>query len=300
MRVLETDRPGIGRVAFAGDGRLLLATGVVNDLTVWDWVAGEPVLSIERCASDTQPALSADSQWLACFAPDFRIHRTDRAPPVITPFRGEPGAGDLAGAVAFSPDGKTLVATQYVPHYDRRESGRLLRWATGTWKPLPGFAIWPPFDRLAYDRRGEFLAGIHPERFELRVAVTGGLSGWDRAGGNTGSKLMHLAFAPGGNLVAYGWHSVIKIMDTRSGKPMHVLTDSKRPFRDTAFTADGRRLATVSDDGTIAFWDVQTWSVIQRFDWQVGPLRCVAFSPDGACGVCGTANGKLIVFDVEE
>lgn len=300
MRLIDTGRPGIVRLAFGGDGRLLLATAQDSDLTVWDWLAGEPVLSIPRCSLDTQPALSADSQWLACFAPDFRIHRTDRPrPPFASPSRGEPGAGELAGGVAFSPDGKSLVATQYVHPFQRFVSGRLARWATGTWQPQPGFTFCPPFDRIAFDRGGEFLAGINPVRFELRYARTGGINGPGRPTANVNSRSMHLSFAPGGGLVAFGWHSELHIMDTGPGRVIMILSDSKHPFRDAAFTADGRRLATVSDDGCVVFHDALTWKVSARFDWNAGPLRCLAFSPDGACGICGTVDGKLIIFDVD-
>jgi len=300
MRLIDTGRPGIVRLAFGGDGRLLLATATDHDLTVWDWVAGEAVLSLARCSLDAQPALSADSRFLACFAPDFRVHRTDRQPPLVTPSRGEPGSGELVGGAAFSPDGKSLVATQYAHPFDRYTSGRLVRWSTSNWQPQPGFAIWPPFDRLAFDRGGQYLAGINPVRFELRFAVSGGLNGWAVPGANVRSRQMHLTFAPGGGQVAFGWHTELHIMDVGPGKVVKVISDMKQAFRDVAFTADGRRLATVSDDGTIAFHDMQTWKITQRFDWNSGPLRCLAFSPDGACGVCGTVDGKLIIFDMEE
>lgn len=299
MRLLDTVHSGIVRLAFGGNGRLLLVTSEDNDLTAWDWVAGEPVLSISRCLLVAQAALSADCEWLACFAPDFRVHRTDRQPPVVTPSRGEPGSGNLAGGVAFSPDGRFLVAAQYTPPFERFVSGRLLRWSTANWHPEPGFAIWPPFDRLAFDLGGEFLAGINPVLFELRVAVTGGIIGGKRPSVNIRSRQMHLSFASHGGLVAFGWNTELHIMDTGSGNVVKTLYDPDRPFRDVSFTADGRRFATVSDDGTVKIWDTATWEVQTQYDWQAGPLRCVAFSPDGACGVCGTADGKLIVFDVD-
>ena len=55
----------------------------------------------------------------------------------------------------------------------------------------------------------------------------------------------------------------------------------------------------MADDGAVTFWDPANGRVLERYDWQSGPLRCLAFSPDGTCGVCGTADGKLVFFDVE-
>ena len=43
----------------------------------------------------------------------------------------------------------------------------------------------------------------------------------------------------------------------------------------------------------------QEWQVATAYDWQAGPLTCVAFTADGLAGVCGTTGGQLILFDLE-
>jgi hypothetical protein len=40
--------------------------------------------------------------------------------------------------------------------------------------------------------------------------------------------------------------------------------------------------------------------VVREYDWGCGPLTCLAFTADGLAGVCGTADGRLVQFDVDE
>ena len=96
----------------------------------------------------------------------------------------------------------------------------------------------------------------------------------------------------------------------------------RAPYRDAAFTGSGRHLVTIEQPdrwkrwypragrwrdspGTdptcvLKLWDVRAWQVVREYDWQCGPLTCLAFTADGSAGVCGTASGKLVQFDVDE
>jgi WD40 repeat protein len=74
----------------------------------------------------------------------------------------------------------------------------------------------------------------------------------------------------------------------------------KASFRDGAFAGSGRHLATIDDGGVLKLWDARTWQVARAYDWRCGPLTCLAFTADGTAGVCGTADGRLVQFDVDE
>ena len=66
-----------------------------------------------------------------------------------------------------------------------------------------------------------------------------------------------------------------------------------------AFHPSGRFLATTSNDATVKLYDTSTWRVAQAFDWGVGRLRSIAFSPDGMLAAAGGYKGRIVVWDVD-
>ena len=54
-----------------------------------------------------------------------------------------------------------------------------------------------------------------------------------------------------------------------------------------------------SNDATVKFYDTETWQMTQAFDWGIGRLRSVAFSPDGMLAAAGGDKGKVVVWDVD-
>ena len=66
-----------------------------------------------------------------------------------------------------------------------------------------------------------------------------------------------------------------------------------------AFHPSGRFLAATSNDATVKLYDTATWKRAQSFDWNIGRLRSVAFSPDGMLAAGRGARGKIVVWDVD-
>lgn len=298
MRILESGVCALVRVSFSLDDRLLLALTADGELMLWDWLTGRKVLRLSRCTLAAQTVLSPDARWLAAFAPDFRIHRSDQPTPLISPFQGEPGWGRLVGGVAFAPDGQTLVATQYVHPFERFITGRLLRWSTANWQPLPVFAVWPPFDRIAFDPTGQFLAGINPVLFQLRFAISGGLHAWANPQKDNPGRRTHLAFAPHQPLLVFGWDNEIYLLETQSGKLVADLSSALGRCQDLAFVADSLHLATVDADGSISIHALPEGTRTARLGFHAS-ARSIAGTHDGGLGVTGLADGTLILFDTD-
>ncbi len=75
---------------------------------------------------------------------------------------------------------------------------------------------------------------------------------------------------------------------------------SRHAFTNLAFHPSGRWLAATSTDGTVKLYDVATWALARTFNWKIGRMRSVAFSPDGTVAAAGGDKGQVVVWDFDE
>ena len=67
---------------------------------------------------------------------------------------------------------------------------------------------------------------------------------------------------------------------------------------DVAFRFDGKRLVTVSEDGTARMWDAATGKTLAIFPNRFGRIIHAAFSPDGMRIVTTLADGGALAWRV--
>jgi WD40 repeat protein len=73
----------------------------------------------------------------------------------------------------------------------------------------------------------------------------------------------------------------------------------KLHFTGIAFHPSGRYLAATNNDQTVKLYDTTTWELAKTFTWDIGRMRSIAFSPDGALAAAGSDTGKVVVWDVD-
>jgi eukaryotic-like serine/threonine-protein kinase len=82
-----------------------------------------------------------------------------------------------------------------------------------------------------------------------------------------------------------------RVQDARTGAVLADLTGHKENVPRVAFLPDGRRLATVSFDGSLRLWELPTGRELTAFRFQRQGIYSVTISPDGqtlaACGQDG-------------
>jgi WD40 repeat protein/DNA-binding SARP family transcriptional activator len=106
------------------------------------------------------------------------------------------------------------------------------------------------------------------------------------------------ALAPAGNAAAFGQNDgSITLLSLGSGNVRALGRASGRVVA-LAFDADGKVLATASDDGSVDVWDVPSASLRETFKGHAGAARGVAFSPDGATLYSASSDGSVFLWDV--
>jgi WD40 repeat protein/predicted Ser/Thr protein kinase len=108
------------------------------------------------------------------------------------------------------------------------------------------------------------------------------------------------AFSPNGKYLAVTntknqWQrddvdTSVRLVDLSSKKEVHVLKGHGKGVNCIAFSADGKRLASGSDDRTIKLWDVATGKDLQTVIGHTQSVCMVAFSADGTRLISASKN----------
>ncbi|MCX6926300.1 MAG: serine/threonine protein kinase [Verrucomicrobia bacterium] len=131
---------------------------------------------------------------------------------------------------------------------------------------------------------------------------------WDtRTGTEIGSPIpmligtYGLAFdeATGRRLLVGSRENWMSVLDTETHQPMCPnLTLESSVVRCWAFSPDGLRFATGSDDGTVRVWHLETGEALTPRLRHVGWVESVHFSPDGARLLTSSDDGTAKIWDL--
>lgn len=173
-----------------------------------------------------------------------------------------------ARTLVFSPDGQRLLGgCGAEPHIWDAASGREVLILRG------GGAV--------------FSAAFSPDGTQI---VTGGADAdatiWEVATGRPSDWLMDVGetmsvgFSPDGSMILTGSRNGALRLWERSGFPIGTLSDNGRAITSARFSADGRRILSVSD-GSVVLWDVASLAVIAAETRLGGNLNAI-WDADGA------------------
>jgi WD40 repeat protein len=199
--------------------------------------------------------------------------------------------------VVIAPDGDRLLTVGFTPGGTR----------------LSGFKVTEPGDAIVWSRDVppdfQHAAGFLPdgERFvtvgkEVQVhtfATNEVLAATRYPTYNANQPQV----SPDGRHLGVIGYSCMYLYDLAAlGKPRRIGgTRSCGDFESFAFHPGGTRLAVIHGGPTLVkLYDLATLKLVFKFNWKVGALGCVAFSPDGMLGAVGTQDGRIVLWDVDE
>ncbi len=230
--------------SFTPDGRSLLTQHNDHTVRVWGLTDGAFVArSSVRGEGVVFSSVSDDSHWLftANTAGTVEIHDLEAGKRLGSPVSMWQGVR----VAAFSPDGRRLVAAG--------ADGRVGVWDVNAsaWLPGPGtprYAV----SRIWFSPDGERVLLAAEERgcriWSLQTSEMLDLPLTD-AGTVTSAR-----FSSDGRLVVVGTDNGARVWNARNGQPITPLLRHGAPGAAAALDGNGRRLVTVSREGTACVW----------------------------------------------
>jgi WD40 repeat protein len=297
MRVFEAGS-AVSHLQFLPDSRrLLLALAAPQEamnLEVWSLPGGERVRLRLPKVDPTLWQHAENGPWIAihptrdwCYvAWNGHLYSFDTSDG--TPRRVP--ARILADSVIISPDGERVVAAY---------SGEITTLSSDKPEGTVSRAMVSPKFR--------FLAGFLPGG-ERMVWVEEGIHIGTPGKGNEGEPSTKKCLgnrprisADGRYLALLGYSSMYLHNLSALGKPRQIKSSSNfGDFRSLAFHPDCKTMAMIHGGPTLVkVYDVPTLRLRHKYQWKVGPLNSVAYSPDGLLGAAGSQEGKVVVWDVE-
>ena len=281
------DVDAMGRVVVTPDGRTAITSSSGGKVTFWNVSTGAKTRQIDnQRESATHLAVSPDGHTLAAIGSgrphDGEIRRWEVESGKPLPTLKLPQRDVLYSnyGLRFAPDGLGLAVASgtdlFVPVVNGSNSE-----VRNQYGKTDGGINW-----IEYSPDGWTVAATSGNSLYLWETATGK----DRLKCSNIGYITCFAFSPDGRYLAVGNHgtttrssggkrtrmdadkSAVRILDAFTGKEVHRFSGHTGGLRKLAWTRDGRRLITASDDSTCLVWDTGVFSAAEP----VEPLEAAA------------------------
>lgn len=272
---------GVAGLALSPNGRRLAVVGRDGTVRVWHVATGKEAFSLpKRYPGTGSLAFSPDGGRLAVVG-KAKTTLHDETGVEIQAFAGN---GKQATAVTFSADGQSLAAAG--------ADGIVRIWETASGKEQQQFGTKRTISRIAFMADGR----------HMLIAAHAGILAIARL--DSGSIVTEFGAGPafdmsrdGRQFAHLGEVGTMRVVDPTTGREIFALRKHDGPVTCVAFSPDGARVATGSEDRTVKVWLAGHFELdVQQIPGHIGEVFAVRFSPDGMNLASGGADGKLRVY----
>ena len=273
-------------LALNRSGRLLATGASSGTVTLWETRTGQKLREISGHQYAVESlAFAPDEKSLASASDDNTVRvvdlETGQLQLVLEGFSGP------VWAVRFTPDGTALVTAN--------EDGLKL-WDAASGELRQTFSTADTFYSAAFSPDGQtLLAGGYHSYFVFSVA--------------TGQELFHqlnpetrsaftAAISPDGTRAVLGGGQ-LTLFEYPSMKVVRVFAGHTGSVLSAAFSVDGKRLVSSSEDGTARLWDLETGENLRIISGSQALASSAAFTPDGKGLYVGGGDNTVWLWDTE-
>jgi len=253
--VLTGHDGAVSSVAFSPDGTRLVSTSEDKTARVWDVAGGAAAIVLTgHTDTVTSAQFNPDGQWIATAGADHTVRLWQTATGnEVRLFRGHT---DAVQRVAFSPDGRSIVtaASDTTARLWDVASGTELATITGhsADRGLTG-AMFSPDGRRLITTGGDNTAIL------WGVATRQQITGFE----HHARGLRGATFTRDGARVLLPGGRGVNISDAASGMSAAILQVGRSVVPDAAFSPDGSRVVTASEDTIARVWDVSLATILR-------------------------------------
>ncbi len=294
LHVLRGHKGDITKMLLTSDGKRVVSAAADKTVRIWDLATGkQTAIFAGHIFHISDMALLDHDSRLVTTSLDHtvRIWDVNRSAnvPARLPVKVLKGPSSYVYSVAVSDDGTQIVSGS------RTESDLPQDFPARLWDSRSG-EILKTFS--AHEISWTKVA-ISPDGTRI---VTGGFQGVRTWNARTGELIWQKKLAggvknlaitrDGRRIAAARWHDV-DILDGTNGSVLMTLKGHRERMNDVAFSANGTRIVTGSDDKTVRLWDARTGAQLRVFKGHMSGVSAVGMSADGTRIVSGSRSGRF-------
>jgi internalin A len=281
-------------VSVSADGkRLLTCSQYDKTLRLWDTDTGKQLRVFEGHTDGVIWAeLSPDGKRVLSGSADKTVRLWDAD--TGKELRKMTGHPEAVYSVAFGPEGQAISGGGPM-------DGTMRLWDLNTGKQAAVFSVDGYPIALAYSAKARLAATYTWTRIRLWDLETGKeVRKWT----GHGHDFNKVCFSPDGTrLLTPSAEGTVHVWDVKSGKELKQILAHKETFNESrgascaAFSADGKRIVS-GGACVVRVWDAESGKEVHKYEGHTGPVRGVAFFPDGKRIASASEDGTVRIWRV--